>query len=360
LLENLVLQTVKVVRNSTEQLDRIKYLQGENDNLAKDILEIDNEVLQKQITIKQLILQYASNLEELYTLGDFQYPISCIYSVIVRNLELKGVSPVTKNYLWKLFSAVENRRYMYSTNELAALELDQQAKQAVVAELTQVEDKLNEAFLLIDNVNLELKPDAKSRQILQNITIRISELSPKLVDKCDRAGIALPTRQLKDEPIRIKKEDPQDNDLCGWLRLLIVELQKVHDKFLEYRTKDPEEMRWYTRGVKVHVQLLRSVTNDKWARNYYTWLGVIKQKVSQSNHSAQSLSGIWGQITGKRNLTREQIKAKTELVLQFAQEFIENSVGYWDLMYASTKLRENRIGDFHNNRHEKLSDSSIG
>lgn len=356
----MTLQSIKLVKNSTEQLDRIKFLAKQNDCLAKDVLDIDNQISQKSLAMKQLVLQMASNFEELYTLGDFQYPICCIYSVIVRNLELKGINRSTKTFLWETFSAAENRRYMYSTNELAALELDEKTKQAIIPELEQLEGKFEESCALIEKINLDLKPDPKSRQILQNVTIAIMELSPKLVDKCDKAGIALPTRQLKEPPVRIQKEDPKDNDLCGWLRLLIEELQKVHDKFLEYRTKDPAEMKWYCSGVKVHVQLLRSVTNDKWARNYWSWLGVIKQKVSQSNHSAQSLSGIWGQITGKRNLTREQIKAKTELVLQFAQEFIENSVGYWDLMYASTHLRENRIGDFHNNRHEKLSDSSIG
>jgi hypothetical protein len=356
----LTLQSIKFVKNSTEQLQRIKYLEKQNDTLTKDILNIDSQIHEKHLALKQIVLQMASNLEELYTLAEFQYPISCIYSVIVRNLELKGINDSTKRFLWDMFCLPEYRKYMYSTNELAAIELDEKAKQALVPELEQLQDKFDETFALIEKTNLELKPDAKSRQILQSITIKVSELSPKLIDKCDRAGIALPTRQLREPPVRIQKEDPKDNDLTGWLELLIEELIKVKEKFKEYRTKDPNEMKWYCAGVKVHVQLLRSVTNDKWARNYWSWLGVIKQKVSQSNHSAQSLSGIWGQITGKRNLTREQIKAKTELVLQFAQEFIENSVGYWDLMYASTHLRENRIGDFHNNRHEKLSDSSIG
>lgn len=356
----MTLQEVKLIKNSGQQLDRIKFLQSENDNLAKDIVNVDGQIVKKQLTIKQLILQMASNFEELYLLGEFKYPISCIYSVIIRNLELKGISHTTKGYVWQIFALPENRKFMYSTNELAALELDIPAKQAIVPELNQLEEKIADTFDLIGKVNLELKPDKKSRQILQDLTIKVSELSPKLIDACDRAGIALPTRTLKDEPVRIRKEDPADNDLCGWLRLLMEELQKVHDKFLRYRTADPAEMRWYVKGVKVHVQLLRSLTNDKWARNWWSWLGVMRQKVTQSNHSAQSLSGIYGHSTGRRNLTREQIKAKTELVLLFAQEFVENSIAYWDLMYASTHLRENRIGDFHNDRHEKLSDSSIG
>lgn len=352
------LQDLKVIKNKTEQVQRIEKLHIENDNLVKDILEIDNQIRQKQITVKSLVLQMASNLEELYQLGEFQYPISCIYSVITRNLEAKGISIGTRRWVWSIFTSQENRKYMYSTNELASLDLDAAAKEAIKPELSELKTMVNEALTIVSNV--EAKHDLDTRELLQHVTIQISELAPKLIDKCDKAGIPLPARQLKDEPVRIKKLDPKDNDLTGWLELLIEELEKVKEKFKVYRTEDPNEMKWYCAGVKVHVQLLRSLSNDKWARNIWYWLGVIKQKVGQSNHSAQSMSGIWGKITGKRNLTREQIKAKTEMIIEFAQEFIENSPGYWDLMYASTHLREPNIGDFHNDRHEKLSDSSIG
>jgi len=352
------IQDYKIVRSKAEQVSRIEILHNENDVIVKDILDIDNQIKQKQITVKGLVLQMASNLEELYKLGDFQYPLNCIYSVITRNLENHGVSLGTRQWVWNIFATSENRKYMYSINEMATIDLDNAAKEAIKPELTELRNKVNDAFELLTNV--EAKRDLTTRELLQHITIKVSELAPVLVDKCDKAGIPLPARTLKDEPVRIRKEDPQDNDLSGWLELLIEELTKVKDKFKEYRTADPEQMKWYCNGVKVHVQLLRSLSNDKWARNMWSWLGVIKQKVGQSNHSAQSMSGIWGQITGKRNLTREQIKAKTEMIIQFAQEFIEHSPGYWDMCYASTHLRENRIGDFHNDRHEKLSDSSIG
>lgn len=350
------LQNLKIVKSKTEQVDRIQFLHDENDVIVKDILEIDNQIRQKQITVKSLVLQMASNLEELYTLGDFQYPISCIYSVITRNLEMKGISAGTRRYVWIIFAQADYRKYMYSINELAQIDLE--SKDVIKPEIKELESQVNEALDTIKKV--EAKQDISTRQLLQHITIQVNELAPKLVDKCDKAGIALPARKLKDEPVRIKKLDPKDNDLTGWLELLIEELQKVHDKFLVYRTVDPKDMKWYCSGVKVHVQLLRSLSNDKWARNIWYWFGVIKQKVGQSNHSAQSMSGIWGRITGRRNLTREQIKAKTEMILAFAQEYIECSPAYWDLMYASTHLREPNIGDFHNNRHEKLSDSSIG
>lgn len=354
----MTLQDLKIVKSKVDQVDRIEELHGENELIVKDILDVDNQIKSRQITVKSLVLQMANNLEELYVLGDFHFPISCIYSVISRNLEAKGVSNATRKYVWTIFATHENRKYMYSTNELAAVDLDNNSKQVIKSELTELKTQVNEALELIDSV--EAKQDSDTRELLQHVTIQILELSPKLVDKCDKASIALPARQIKDEPVRIKKQDPKDNDLTGWLELLIEELTKVKEKFKVYRTVDPREMKWYCKGVKVHVQLLRSLSNDKWARNYWYWLGVIKQKTGQSNHSAQSMSGIWGRITGKRNLTREQIKAKSETVVSFAQEFIENSPAYWDLMYASTHLREPDIGDFHNNRHEKLSDSSIG
>lgn len=351
-------QETKIIKNKEQQVERIQELEKENENLAKQVVEIDNYIKKNQITLKSMVLQMASNLEECYTLGQFQYPISCIYSVIIRNLELKGISEGTKDYLWSIFSQNDNRKYMYSVNELASLDIDNEARETLKTELTQLQNSVNTALTTIQKV--EAKTDHMSRQLLQHVTMEIQAIAPKLVDKCDRAGIALPYKTVKDDPIRIKKKDPKDNDVCAWLRLLIEELQKVHNKFLVYRTEDPAEMKWYCRGIKVHVQLLRSLSNDKWARNYWTWLGVIKQKVGQSNHSAQSLSGIWTKIRGKRNLTREQIKAKTEMVISFAQEYIEASPAYWDLMYASTHLREPDIGEFHKNRHEKLSDSSIG
>jgi len=354
-----VLQDLKIVKNVIEQADRIRFLHNENDGLVKNILDLDQQIMQKEFSIKMLVLQMASNLQELYTFGEFQYPISCIYSVITRNLELKGVSIGTRHRVWEIFSQPDNRKYMYSTNELALIS-DSKENQIVETELKQFSEQVKQAFDVIEQASNIVKNDAKTRQILQDVTIKVGELAPKLVDKCDKAGICLPQRTQKEEPVRIRKEDPADNDLTGWLTLLIEELTKVRDKFLVYRTKDPAEMRHFCAGVKVHVQLLRSLSNDKWARNIWYWLGVIKQKVDQSNHSAQSMSGIFGRITGKRNLTREQIKAKTPMVLQFAQEFIENSPGYWDMCYASTKLRETNIGDFHNDRHEKLSDSSIG
>lgn len=354
----MAIQDLKTVRNKTQQVERIQELHSRNNIIVKDILELDNQIKDRQITVKSLVLQMAFNLHELYELGEFQYPISCIYSVISRNLEAKGVSLGTRKWVWNIFATNENKKYMYSTNELASLDLDSASREVIKSEISEVENQVNEALAVISNV--EAKNDVATRNLLQHVAISVSELSPKLVDKCDKAGIALPTRQVKEEPVRIKKEEPQDNDLTGWLELLIEELTKVKEKFKEYRTADPSEMVWYCKGVKVHVQLLRSLSNDKWARNMWVWLGVIKQKVGQSNHSAQSMSGIFGKITGKRNLTREQIKAKTEMIIGFAQEFIENSPAYWDLMYASTKLRENRIGDFHNDRHEKLSDSSIG
>ena len=326
------LQDLKFVRNKTEQVERIQKLHNENDVIVKDILEIDNEVRQKQITVKSLVLQMASNLEELYALGDFQYPVSCIYSVITRNLEAKGVSLGTRKWVWNIFTSIEYRRYMYSTNELATIDLDEAAKEAIKPELSELKGQLNEALELISSV--EAKRDITTRELLQHVTISVSELAPKLIDKCDKAGISLPSRAIKDEPVRIKKLDPKDNDLTGWLELLIEELTKVKEKFKVYRTEDPKEMRWYCSGVKVHVQLLRSLSNDKWARNIWYWLGVIKQKEGQSNHSAQSMSGIYGKDTGKRNLTREQIKAKAETIIGFAQEIVENSLGYWDMCYA--------------------------
>lgn len=351
-------QDLKVIRNSTEQLQRIQYLHVENENLAKDVANADHQIVQRQITVKSLVLQMAFNLEELWTLGDFQYPISCIYSVIARNLELKGISVGVRKYVYDIFAESENRKYMYANNDHVINIQDDVEADTLKPEFELYKQKVRDAIQTIKEV--EAKTDKQTRAILQDVTIEINEMAPALVDRCDRAGITLPSRELKDEPVRIHKLDPKDNDLCGWLRLLIEELQKVHDKFLVYRTENPDDMKVYCAGVKVHVQLLRSLSNDKWARNVYTWLGVIRQKVSQSNHSAQSMSGIFGKITGKRNLTREQIKAKTEMIIGFAQEFIENSPGYWDMCYASKNLREPKIGDFHNNRHEKLSDSSIG
>lgn len=356
----------KLVKNTLTQLqgkhnfDKITELQQQNEKLATDVMSVDHDVNMKHITFKSSVLQIAVNMEELYVLGGFPYPVNLIYSVIFRNLKNKGLSENGRFLLSKIFSDPENARFTNRHNQ--HLRLPNETEEENSPEIQEVVKVEQEEILKQAKDSIEflesLKGTRSQSPALQYATIKIQELSPKMIDKCDESGINIPGRDLSNKPIKIRLEEAKPNSISEAIGLLIKKLEKVKEKFEHYRFEDPTNEPDHIKGIMVFVRLLDSVTDDKWARNWWSWFGILREKEGQSNHSASSKSQIYGKLFGRRGITREQIRAKPDVAYKFAMEIIEKSLWFWDICYLSTKIREPVIADFHIERHPRLSNNA--
>jgi hypothetical protein len=343
---------------------RVKDLHRRNNDLAQTVLLNDRELHESELSMRVAALEMAANLEELYNLKAFNLPINCIFNVILTELKKNGLSESGRRALYRVFDTEETKKFRFLTNIETSYTCDNVTNIANIHEELDTQQKQ-----ITESINTLKRFDCMpqyNKDLYRDATESLLDITQSMVQNCDNNGILLlqhNTQQQRDnakklDTCRIKKPDPAESDITGWLKLLIEELQKVHDKFLSYHPEKIEDAINYCQGIKVHVQLLRSIVDDKWARNYWAWLGVIKEMKSQSKHSAMSKSGIMGAQGRIRKLTREQIGDKADEVLEFAMQFIEHSPAYWDLMYASAKLREPLIAELHNDRRPKLIESS--
>lgn len=360
-MDGKLVKTITTRLNGSENFNKIVELQQQNDRLANDVMTVDHDVLMKHISFKSMVLQIASNMEELYILGGFPYPSSCIYGVIARNFKNKGLSQNGKELLCKIFGDPENARFTDRHNQHLSKSLyeipeEQQSpdiQEVIKSEQNEVLDQAKKSIEFLES----LKGNRSQTTALQYATIKVQELAPKMIDRCDDVGINLPGRDLTNKPIKIRVPDPKKTSVTDALQLLIDKLTKVKEKFERYHP-EPEHEDDHTKGIMVFVRLLDSVTDDKWARNWWTWFGILREKEGQSNHSASSKSQIMGKLFGRRGITREQIRAKPEVAYKFAMDIIEHSLWFWDICYLSTKCREPFIADFHSERHSKLSNNA--
>lgn len=343
-------------------LDRIKEIKERNKKLESDLLQIDQHIYNEEISFKQSTREWAYNLEQLYLIEDTAYLIPLIYSVISKELRRQGLSDNRIDYVYKIFQDPDMQHFRISTNEDCKVIKQGLATTSNIVDTVAREQYEYESMLYhqIASFIKYVEPNLLIRDLFQFLVMEVQEQAPKLIDKADRAGIVIPGRQKKEKPSGIQyNTEPNDTELIEWLDLWITEMQKLRDKML-YTEYSTEQAEYWSRGIKVFVRLLRSMSNDKYARSWYEWLHIVYEKYRQSKHAASSHSGVVGTDGKVRTVTRESITENDPKMLSQAAFAAEHWIGFYDLIDWAAAIQNPIRAKLHNDKSPVLSENSIG
>lgn len=167
-----------------------------------------------------------------------------------------------------------------------------------------------------------------------------------------------------DNKIRVK--DFSDKPIHTTFSRAYLENIKSRQRFYEMLLKNPiqnEEIdQRYAMLVDLDTRRRNMMTDDKSSHDLMQWIYILIERYEQSINSASSKSKVPGFITGKyRCTTREQITGKEVFLLKEALNTLNNREPL-EVIEAiiSKNIFKPRVAEFHNERHDNLSESSFG
>lgn len=138
--------------------------------------------------------------------------------------------------------------------------------------------------------------------------------------------------------------------------------QRFYDMLLHNPIQNEEIDQRYAMLVDLDTRRRNMMTDDKSSHDLMQWIYILIERYEQSINSASSKSKVPGFISGKyRCTTREQITGKETFLLKEALNILNNRESL-ELIEAviSKNIFKPRVAEFHNERHDNLSESSFG
>jgi hypothetical protein len=320
-------------------------------------------IYSNEITYKQYIREWAYNLLELYEIeGDLimQY---FIMPTIVNTLRKQGLTENRIRYTYIIFEEPDMLQFRIS-DKISRAEMSQLATTLNnIAPIAREQyDYDSRAYKTVEHFIKHVRPNLLTKGLYKSLTILIQDEQKNMIDKCDEAGITLPQRTKLDKPCGIEYDkEPTDTELTAWMELFIEEFNKLLWKVKHTGSRySSEQGEYWSRGLRVMVRLMRSMNNDKYARNWAEWLQIVYEKYRQSKHAASSHSGVSDELGRVRTVTRESITENDPKMLEQASYACENWIGFYGLISWSFDVQNEIRAKLHNDKRPKLSENSIG
>jgi hypothetical protein len=337
----------------------IDKLEKRNSDLENQIVELDQHLYTNKLRLQEISLEYALNLELLIDNNpqNYPYPKSCIFSTLLHKFKKKGINQYTINQIYEIFKDPQYDKYkphIYNrdknknttpantppTNNTNNNNIYSAEKQAIDS---QVFDKLYFIESNIDHPQIQTFLEKQVKQIKKEDTKQRKE-------KEDSEKVTIPT----------PNETGRTSALYEAIRELINTLDDVSIRVWKYPPTDPQDDQYYAEGVSIMSDLLVPGTDLKYVRDTLSYFDIIFEMKTQSIHSAMSKSKIRTPSGKWRKVTREQIADIEPQILLLALQAIEKIPWLFRLFIYLATYQKPYTGEFHLDRHDKLSESAFG
>jgi hypothetical protein len=346
------------VNNETieKPTDLLRELEYQITECEKTVLTEDNPLFDSRSKIIQAVLLEAYNMNLLIKHYPQLYPYrQCsIFSAIFEKYRKKSVSSATLDTIRYAFRDPEYDIYkilVYQTKK-RKLATDQEVQEEGMGEKYATDLRVSEIIHFMDenadHPKLKAYMEQKSKEHVKSETRERKE------------------REDEDK-ITIPRPDWLPPGVEGQTSLTSEAAHKMseawHDiavRIFQFPPKQEEDDRFYSEGIETMHALLVPGTDLKYVRDTLSYLDITYEKETQSIHSAMSKSKILTPSGKFRKVTREQIADITPQMLLLSIHIIEKFPGF--IKFCLYLIREQKpfSGEFHLNRHSKLSESAFG
>lgn len=385
------------------------------DQIYSDMLDLDGKQIRINQTFKVNVKELAYRYENAINKGFIDLPVGFIFDQIITKMKNQGFSTSSINYVYDIFEdpfMQHYKRKQYKPHQDTEKNLHDNNVKTIVARLKSnleqiKKDKalLNDEFTkydpkehnptsqdhhdyrtIKDDLSVILPPglfpdldvisltdiddDAFTNAINDNPGSSIFENEDAYFNKKypnldpDNLNQDLDPETNPDIKIRVKNnsEKPVWSATAKAYAENIKSRQKFLDMLLHNPIIDPEIDQRYAMFIDLDTRNRNMMTDDKSSHDLRQWLYIQIERREQSINSASSKSAVAGFITGKyRRTTREQITGKELFLLKECLTRLNNRASIEIVESVISKnIFKPRIAEFHNERHDNLSEASFG
>lgn len=387
------------------------------DQIYSDLIELDGKIKRCYSTFKVNIKELAYRYEMAITQDKaIDLPVGFIFDQIITKMKNKGFNPGTIKYVYEIFTDdPDMQRYTRKDSRPKEGTKEEQIQDNNIKMIVQQTKEaldlikknkilLNDQFIRYnpklhnpendsndyrnirddDNVILipGLFPDLDYSGLLGKNPDEIITLDPDKslfeseddyfnkkyphLDSEDIPDVTTDITNNKTDPSTIRVKDASTKPVATATSKAYAENIKSRQRFLDMLLHNPisnqEIDERYAMLIDLDTRRRNMMTDDKSSHDLMQWLYILIERYEQSINSASSKSGVPGFITGKyRRTTREQITGKEVFLLKEALNVLNNRESLEIIEAVICKnLFKPRVAEFHNERHENLSESSFG
>jgi hypothetical protein len=318
-------------------------LEIRNDTIANEIVDESDKAMNQKLKIKTLVLEYADNLEQMVDRKLVPWQKEMIFSIILNNLRLKGITGVGEQYVYAAFNYPEYNKFKYYKNYAWNSNTNPAATTTQKKQLQQQSDNNKSSLLPSAQV---VNQDSKFLDIEKTvISSRVNDALLTLEQNLDHPSVI---ERLEKHYLRIDKErkkaKQQERDLAkicmekpkpreSTLQELLLQLEKIcpvaATNVFNY-PPDPKDDLYFKQAVSIIIEWVQSLADRKWSRSIFSWIDIQLERTEQSTHSAMSKSKIFCRSDilqelneMQRKVTREQIDAKHPVIIGMAKRLTE-------------------------------------
>ncbi|MDR4490841.1 MAG: hypothetical protein R2685_08060 [Candidatus Nitrosocosmicus sp.] len=319
-------------------------LEIRNDTLANEIVNESDKAMNQKLKIKTLVLEYADNLEQMVERKLVPWSKEMIFSIILNNLKIKGISYVGEQYVYGAFNYPEYNKFKYFRNHGWNQQQKQQGQQqdkeddnnkkqiptTTTTKTKTVTAEQNNKFVDIEKAVISSRVNDALLTLEQNLD------HPAVIERLEKHYLRIDkerkkAKQQERDLAKICMEKPKPRE--STLQELLLQLEKIcpvaATNVFNY-PPDPKDDLYFKQAVSIIIEWVQSLADRKWSRSIFSWIDIQLERTEQSTHSAMSKSKIFCRSDilqelneMQRKVTREQIDAKHPVIIGMAKRLTE-------------------------------------
>lgn len=329
------------------------------------LLEKQHQIIIK--SKKEMIVEWAKILEELSTLGYYQWPIHTICNYMCHVVQQRGYSISTPYVIEVLESKYKDPDLSYAGTVSAEVR---------VATINTEREIIKVPELIEHNVTYsQMSPDE-----LRNVITRYDEIGKKTekdkktaIKNAEFRGIPVPKESTPDT-ISTDKETEKQTTMSKALRKMHGRMNTFTDSIKELAVKVEEFPPDYDKGVQDEISdvidifcdqiiepfnsFLQPLKDEKWSQSWPKWWKTQILNLNHGKHAAATMSAGMSHLGQKRSLTREQCGDVQEKAYNEAIKFSRAVQMFMHLNEYHEKFIQPRIMDRKIRMSSKLSESA--
>jgi hypothetical protein len=337
-----------------DKAPQLKDLEQDNEAIKQRVLQLDHANYQNKIELQELVLRQAYNLDRLikYFPHLYPYPRNCIFSAIMNEYRRKSCSSHTIKQIYDIFDYPEYDQYKIHVYNTAKRRQEIDIEENGQGEKYAIDMRAFQAVSYIDQ-----NPD---NPVVQNCLRRkfkemAKQETKERKEKEDEGKETIPRPDFLPEGMEGK-----ESLLYNAILKMIDTWKDIAIRVYQFPPRDAEDDQWYAEGIETLTALLVPGTDLKYVRDTLSYFDISYEKNTQSIHSAMSKSKILTPSNKWRKVTREQIADIDPQIILLALHTIEKIPGLIHFFIYLMNEQKPYSGEFHLNRHDKLSESAFG
>jgi hypothetical protein len=359
----------------TQEKDLLRELQDENIECDNVVINGDPILFDTYNKIKEAVLRKAYNMRLLikYYPDLYPYKENSIYSAIIEDYRRRSVSRTTLDtvrdafkdpeydcYKSHVYNTAKRRSLLQQNTEISEQELQEQS----TGEKYSADVRIGYTLEFLENNRDHPKFQTWIEQQVKEHLKQQSKVKKTLEDE-DK--ITIPRPELGETEQAEERPDWVPANVTGRMSLTAAEAYKMSEawkdiaiRIYQFPPLNEKDDEFYSGGIETMHALIVPGTDLKYVRDTLSYLDITLEKETQSVHSAMSKSKILTPSGKYRKVTREQIADIAPQMILLSIHIVEKIPGF--IAFCLYLLREQKpfSGEFHLNRHDKLSESAFG